>query len=49
MFFKLAWKKLENWNLKHQIDMAVPQDKKQLTFNCFYFVTVCSDDFFDAR
>ena len=29
--------------------MAMPQDKKQLTFNCFYFVTVCSDDFFDAR
>jgi len=38
-----AWKRTD---LKHQIDMAMPQDKKQLTFNCFYFVTVCSDDFF---
>jgi len=46
----LLGKSLKKRNLKHQIDMAMPQDKKQLTFNCFYFVTVCSDDFFfDAR
>jgi len=42
----LLGKSLKKRNLKHQIDMAMPQDKKQLTFN---FVTVCSDDFFDAR
>jgi hypothetical protein len=45
----LLGKSLKRKDLKHQIDMAMPQDKKQLTFNCFYFVTVCSDDFFDAR